>query len=68
MPPLLMGVFPLNHWLPVAAEEVSTTLPVSQKVNGPPADTVGTAGKGLITTAVPVEVAAQLLVLVTDTE
>ena len=45
--------------LPVAEDEVSTTLPPSQNVKGPPAEIVGVAGAGLTTTVVLAEVALQ---------
>jgi len=43
----------LYHWLPVAEDEVSTTLPPAQKVVGPPAPIVGIDGIALTVTAVP---------------
>jgi hypothetical protein len=43
----------LYHWLPVAEDEVNTTLPPAQKVVGPPAPIVGVVGIGLTVTVVP---------------
>jgi len=45
-------VAPFDQVLPVAAEEVRTTLPPSQKVVGPLAEIVGAAGVGVIVTVV----------------
>ena len=42
----------LYHWLPPAADEVSVTLPPSQKVVALPADMVGVAGAALTVTVV----------------
>ena len=47
-----MAMLSLYHWLPVAAEDVSITLPPSQKVVAPPAVMVGLAGIGLTVTVV----------------
>jgi hypothetical protein len=44
-------VAPVDQVLPVACEEVSTTLPPEQKVVGPPAVTVGVAGPAVTVTA-----------------
>lgn len=43
---------PLDQVFPVATEEVNTTLPPAQKLNGPPAEMVGAAGIGFIVTIV----------------
>jgi hypothetical protein len=40
-------VAPVDQTFPVAEDEVKTTLPPAQKVNGPPAVIVGVAGIGL---------------------
>jgi hypothetical protein len=40
-------VAPFDQRLPLAAEDVSTTLPPAQNVVGPPAEIVGVAGVGL---------------------
>ena len=48
-------VAPVDHVFPVADEEVKTTLPPAQKVNGPPAEIVGVAGNGFTVTVVPAE-------------
>ncbi len=37
-------VAPVLHVFPEALDDVKTTFPPAQKVNGPPADTVGTGG------------------------
>ena len=42
----------LYHWLPPAADDVSITLPPSQKVVALPADIVGLAGTRLTVTVV----------------
>ena len=52
---MLCVVAPVDHVLPVADEDVSTTLPPAQKVSGPPAVMVGAAGAGLTVTVVPAE-------------
>ena len=41
------------HTLPVALEEVKTTLPPVQNVVGPPAEMVGVAGMALIVMLTP---------------
>jgi hypothetical protein len=43
-------VAPFDQRLPLAAEDVSTTLPPAQKVVGPPAEIVGAAGVGFTVT------------------
>jgi hypothetical protein len=43
---------PRYHWLPVADDEVNTTLPPEQNVVEPPADIVGVDGIGLTVTVV----------------
>jgi hypothetical protein len=48
-------VAPVDQLLPVAEEDVSVTLPPSQKVVGPLAIMVGLAGNGLTVTVVPTE-------------
>lgn len=48
-------VAPVDHVLPDAAEEVSTTFPPPQNVVGPPAVIVGVGGRGLTDTVVPAE-------------
>ena len=58
-PPI--GEPPRYHWLPLAALDVSVTLPPAQKVVGPPGVIVGVAGIGLTVTVVPAEVALQPL-------
>ena len=50
-------VSPFDQMLPVIAEEVRVTLPPAQKVVGPPAVIVGTAGVGFTVTVVAAEVA-----------
>ena len=49
-----MATPPRYHWLPVAEEEVSTTLPPTQKVMAPDALIVGVEGIGVTVTVVPV--------------
>ena len=60
-------VAPVDHKLPVADDEVNTTLPPAQKVNGPPAEIVGVAGNAVTVTVVPAEVAEVQPPLVTAT-
>jgi hypothetical protein len=60
-------VAPVDHTLPVADEEVKTTLPPAQKVNGPPAVIVGVAGSGFTVTVVPADVAEVQPAVVTAT-
>ena len=48
-------VAPFDHKLFEAEEEVKTTLPPEQKVVGPPAVIVGTAGVGFAVTTVAAE-------------
>ena len=60
-------VAPLDHKLPLAEEEVNTTLPPAQNVNGPPAEIVGVAGIGFTVTVVPADVAEVQPPLVTET-
>ena len=60
-------VAPVDHKLPLADEEVKTTLPPAQNVNGPPALIVGVAGNGFTVTVVPADVAEVQPPLVTET-
>ena len=60
-------VAPVDHKFPLADEEVSVTLPPVQKLNGPPAEIVGVAGKAVTVTVVPAEVAEVQPPLVTAT-
>ena len=60
-------VAPLDHRFPLAEEEVNTTLPPAQKVNGPPAEIVGVAGTGVTVTVVPADGAEVQPPLVTVT-
>jgi len=48
-------VAPVDQTFPLADDEVNTTLPPAQKVNGPPAEMVGVAGIGFTVTVVPAE-------------
>ena len=48
-------VAPVDQTFPLAEEDVNTTLPPAQKVNGPPAVMVGVAGIGFTVTVVPAE-------------
>ncbi len=64
---MLCVVAPLLQVLPVAALEVSVTLPGVQNVVGPPAVIVGTEGSAFTVTTVAVEVAKQPLDWVTFT-
>ena len=57
----------LLHKLPVAELDVSVTLPPWQKVVGPLALIVGTAGNGFTVTLVEAEVAEQLFAFLTVT-
>ena len=61
-------VAPFDQRLPEAAEDVRTTLPPAQKVNGPPAEIVGTAGVGLTVTGILFEAAEEQPFVVTTTE
>jgi len=54
-----MGLPLRNHWLPLAALEVSVTLPPAQKVVGPLGVMVGVAGSGLTVTTVATEAALE---------
>src|SRR5438067_335977 len=47
-----IGVPSRDHWLPLAALDVSVTLPPAQNVVGPPGVMVGCAGIGLIGTLI----------------
>jgi hypothetical protein len=49
---LPIGLPPTYHWLPVALDDVSVTLPPVQKAVGPPGVIVGVAGLGLTVTLV----------------
>ena len=53
--------------MPVANEEVKTTLPPAQKVRGPPAEIVGAAGSAFTVTVVPADVADVQPAVVTAT-
>ena len=61
-------VAPLLQVLPVAALDVSVTLPPSQKVVAPDVLTVGVAGTGFTVTVTGVEAADWQLPFVTYTE
>ena len=61
-------VAPFDQRLPEAAEEVRTTFPPSQKVNGPLAEIVGTAGVGFTVTAILLEAGEEQPFVVTTTE
>jgi hypothetical protein len=52
---MLEVVAPVDHKYVVPALEVNVTLPPAQKVNGPPADMVGVAGKAFTVTVVAAE-------------
>ena len=52
---ILAVVAPVDHKYVVPALEVSVTLPPAQKVNGPPADMVGVAGKAFTVTTVAID-------------
>lgn len=65
---MLCVVAPLLHRYEAAAELVKVTLPPAQKVVGPLAVIVGTAGRGCTVTDVLAEVRLQPLALVTVTE
>jgi Cu/Ag efflux protein CusF len=60
-------VAPVDQTFPVAEEDVNTTLPPAQKVNGPPAEIVGVDGNAVTLTVVPAEVADVQPPLVTAT-
>jgi len=60
-------VSPVDQTFPLAEEDVKTTLPPAQKVNGPPAEIVGVEGSGFTVTVVPAEVADVQPPLVTAT-
>ncbi len=60
-------VAPLLQTLPITELEVKITFPPSQKVVGPFAEIVGVTGNGFTTTVVALELAEQLLPLVTVT-
>jgi hypothetical protein len=60
-------VAPVDQTFPVADEDVNTTLPSAQKVNGPPAEMVGVDGNAVTLTVVPAEVAEVQPPLVTAT-
>ena len=60
-------VAPVDHKFPLADDEVKTTLPPVQKLNGPPAEIVGVAGKAVTVTVVPADVAEVQPPLVTAT-
>ena len=60
-------VAPVDQTLPLAEEDVNTTLPPAQKVVGPPAVIVGVAGSGFTVTVVPAEVAEVQPAVVTAT-
>ncbi len=60
-------VAPVDHKFPVADDDVSTTLPPAQNVNGPPAEIVGVDGNGVTVTVVPADDAEVQPPLVTET-
>ena len=60
-------VAPVDHKFPLADEDVNTTLPPAQKVNGPLALIVGVDGNGVTVTVVPADVADVQPPLVTET-
>ncbi len=60
-------VAPVDQRFPLADDDVNTTLPPAQNVNGPPAEIVGVAGKAVTVTVVPAEVAEVQPPLVTAT-
>jgi hypothetical protein len=60
-------VAPVDQTFPLAEEDVKTTLPPAQKVNGPPAEIVGVAGNAVTVTVVPAEVADVQPAVVTAT-
>jgi Cu/Ag efflux protein CusF len=60
-------VAPVDQTFPLADDEVNTTLPPAQKVNGPPAEIVGVAGNAVTVTVVPAEVADVQPAVVTAT-
>ena len=57
---ILVPVEPFDQLLPLAAEDVNTTEPPSQKVVGPFAVSTGAAGAGFTITFTEAEVAEQL--------
>ena len=65
---ILWLVAPLDHKLPVAADDVNCTEPPWQKVVEPLLEILGVAGNAFTVTAVAVEVAEQLFAFVTVTE
>jgi hypothetical protein len=55
---VILGVVaPVDHKYDEPALDVSVTLPPAQKVNGPPAEIVGVAGKASTVTDVAAETA-----------
>ena len=60
-------VAPVDQTFPLTEEDVNTTLPPAQKVNGPPAVIVGVAGTELTVTVVPADVADVQPAVVTAT-
>jgi hypothetical protein len=60
-------VAPVDQTFPLADDDVNTTLPPAQKVNGPPAVMVGAEGNAVTLTVVPAEVAEVQPPLVTAT-
>jgi hypothetical protein len=61
-------VAPFDHKLLLAEEDVSTTFPPEQKVVGPPAVIVGTAGTGLTVTETAEEIGDVHSPVVSETE
>jgi hypothetical protein len=55
------------HWLPLALDDVSVTLPPAQNVVGPPGVIVGVAGIGLTVTLVADDAALLQPLVVTMT-
>ena len=60
-------VAPVDQTFPLADDDVNTTLPPEQKLNGPPAEIVGVAGVGFTVTVVPADVAEVQPAVVTAT-
>jgi hypothetical protein len=60
-------VSPVDQIFPLADDEVKTTLPPAQNVNGPPALIVGVDGTGFTVTIVPADAAEVQPPLVTET-
>lgn len=56
----------IYHWLPLAAEEVSTTEPPWQNVVDPPEVIAGVEGAGFTVTGTPMEAAEEQPLLITS--